>query len=100
VCDFGAEFVAMKNGIDTCRGLGYKLRMMGVTILEWHGSTYYDVHGDNTCMLLFTTPTVHRPVSVLNKELFKLCTIYDREKQNAELENFSILRYEPPKSIT
>jgi hypothetical protein len=27
-------------------------------------------------------------------------TIYDREKQNAELANFSILRYEPPKSIT
>jgi hypothetical protein len=26
--------------------------------------------------------------------------IYDREKQNAELANFSILRYEPPKSIT
>jgi hypothetical protein len=27
---FGAEFVAMKNGIETCRGLRYKLRMMGV----------------------------------------------------------------------
>jgi hypothetical protein len=25
---------------------------------------------------------------------------FDREKQNAELANFSILRYEPPKSIT
>jgi hypothetical protein len=28
---FGAEFVAMNNGIETCRGLHYKLRMMGVT---------------------------------------------------------------------
>jgi hypothetical protein len=34
---FGAEFVAMKNGIETCRGLGYKLRMMVGTL---SGSTY------------------------------------------------------------
>jgi hypothetical protein len=34
---FGAEFVAMKNGIETCRGLRYKLRMMGVTL---SGPTY------------------------------------------------------------
>jgi hypothetical protein len=27
---FGAEFVAMKNGIESCRGLRYKLRMMDV----------------------------------------------------------------------
>jgi hypothetical protein len=29
---FGAEFIAMKNGIETCRGLRYKLRMMGVAL--------------------------------------------------------------------
>jgi hypothetical protein len=58
---FGADFFAMKNGIETTRGLHYKLRMMGVAI-------------DGP--------------------------IYDREKQNTELANFSILRYEPPKSIT
>ena len=29
---FGAEFVAMKQGIDALRGLRYKLRMMGITI--------------------------------------------------------------------
>jgi hypothetical protein len=34
---FGAEFVAMKNGIETCRGLHYKLIMMGVTLI---GPTY------------------------------------------------------------
>jgi hypothetical protein len=39
---FGAEFVAMKNGIETCRGLRYKLRMMGVA---WSGPIF--VYGDN-----------------------------------------------------
>jgi hypothetical protein len=39
---FGAEFVTMKNGIATCRGLSYKLRMMGVTL---SGPTF--VYGDN-----------------------------------------------------
>jgi hypothetical protein len=39
---FGAEFVAMKNGIETCRGLRYKLRMMGVTL---NGPTF--IYGDN-----------------------------------------------------
>ena len=31
---FGAEFVAMKIGMETLRGLQYKLCMMGVAILE------------------------------------------------------------------
>jgi hypothetical protein len=39
---FGEEFVAMKNGIETCSGLRYKLRMMGVTL---SGPTF--VYGDN-----------------------------------------------------
>jgi hypothetical protein len=29
---FGAEFVAMKNGMETLRGVRYKLRMMGIPI--------------------------------------------------------------------
>jgi hypothetical protein len=29
---FGAEFVAMKNGSETCYGLPYKMRMTGVTL--------------------------------------------------------------------
>jgi hypothetical protein len=29
---FGAEFVALKNGMELVRGLRYKLRMMGVDI--------------------------------------------------------------------
>jgi hypothetical protein len=28
----GAEFVAMKNAKETTRGLGYKMRMLGVEI--------------------------------------------------------------------
>jgi hypothetical protein len=42
---FGAEFVAMKNGIETCHGIRYKLRMMGVAL---SGPTF--VSG-TTCML-------------------------------------------------
>jgi hypothetical protein len=56
---FGAEFVAMKNGIETCRGLGYKLRMMGVTL---SGPTF--VHGDN----MFVIHNTQRPESVLKKK--------------------------------
>ena len=39
---FGAEFVVMKHGIETVRGLRYKLRMMGVEVM---GPTR--VYGDN-----------------------------------------------------
>jgi hypothetical protein len=39
---FGAEFVAMNNGIETCRGLRYKFRMMGVAL---SGPTYF--YGNN-----------------------------------------------------
>jgi hypothetical protein len=56
---FGAEFVAMKNGIETCLGLRYKLRMMGVAL---SGPTF--VYGDNTSVVHNT----HRPESVLKKE--------------------------------
>jgi hypothetical protein len=38
----GAEFVAMKHGIETLRGLGYKIRMMGIPLSE---PTY--TYGDN-----------------------------------------------------
>ena len=29
---FGAEFFAMKTGVEALRGISYKLRMMGVTL--------------------------------------------------------------------
>jgi hypothetical protein len=56
---FGAEFVAMKNGIETYRGLRYKLIMMGVAL---SGPTY--VYGDNMSVLHNT----HRPESFLKKK--------------------------------
>jgi hypothetical protein len=56
---FGAECVAMKNGIETCRGLRYKLRMMGVTL---SGPTF--VYGDNMSVVHNT----QRPESVLKKK--------------------------------
>jgi hypothetical protein len=56
---FGAEFVAMKNGIDTYCGLRYKLRMMGVTL---GGPTF--VYRDN----MYVVHNTQRPESVLKKK--------------------------------
>jgi hypothetical protein len=61
---FGAEFVAMKNGIETCRGLRYKLRMMGVALI---GPTF--VYGDN----MFVFHNTQRPESVLMKKSNSIC---------------------------
>jgi hypothetical protein len=61
---FGAEFVAMKNGIETTRGLRYKLRMMGVNI---DGPT--NVYGDNMSVVHNT----QRPESVLKKKINAIC---------------------------
>jgi hypothetical protein len=61
---FGAEFVAMKNGIETCRGLRYKLKMMGVTLIA---PTY--VYGDNMSVFHST----QRPESVLKKNSNSIC---------------------------
>jgi hypothetical protein len=55
---FGAEFVAMKNGIETCRGLRYKLIMIGVAL---SGPTY--VYGDN----MYVVHNTQRPEYVLKK---------------------------------
>jgi hypothetical protein len=49
----------MKNGIETCRGLRYKLGIMGVTL---SGPTY--VYGDN----MYVVHNTHRPESVLKKK--------------------------------
>jgi hypothetical protein len=61
---FGAEFVAMNNVIETCHGLPYKLRMMGVTL---GGPTY--VYGDNISVVHNT----QRPESVLKKKSNDIC---------------------------
>jgi hypothetical protein len=49
----------MKNGIETCCGLRYKLRMMGVTL---SGPPF--VYGDNMSVVYNT----QRPESVLKKK--------------------------------
>jgi hypothetical protein len=61
---FGAEFVAMKNGIETCRSLHYKLRMRGVTL---SGPTFF--YGGNMSVVHNT----HRPASVLKKKSNSIC---------------------------
>ena len=43
---FGAEFVAMKQGVEALRGICYKLRMMGVSI---DGPSY--IYGDNMSVI-------------------------------------------------
>ena len=61
---FGAEFVAMKQGIETCRGIRYKLRMMGVPI---KGPTY--VFGDNMSVIHNSS----KVESVLKKKCNSVC---------------------------
>jgi len=61
---FGAEFVAMKHGMEKLRGLRYKLRMMGVPI---SGPSY--IFGDNMSVIHNT----QRPESVLKKKNNSIC---------------------------
>jgi hypothetical protein len=67
---FGAEFVAMKNGMETVRGLRYKLRMMGIPV---DGPAY--VYGDNMSVIHNT----QRPESMLKKKSNSVCYHYCRE---------------------
>jgi hypothetical protein len=61
---FGSEFVAMKHGVETLRGLRYKLRMMGIPI---SGPSY--VYGDNMSVINNT----QRPESTLKKKSPQIC---------------------------
>jgi hypothetical protein len=67
---FGAEFVAMKNDIETFRGLRYKLRMMGVTL---SGAMF--VYGENMSVVHNT----QLPESMLKKKSNSLCYHMVRE---------------------
>jgi hypothetical protein len=60
----GAEFVAMKNGIETCRGLHYKLMMMVAALSD---PTF--VYGDN----IYVVHNTQRPESVLKKKSKSIC---------------------------
>jgi hypothetical protein len=61
---FGAEFVAMKIGVEHIRSLRYKLRMMGVPI-----DTPAYVFGDNMSVIHNT----QRPESTLKKKSNSIC---------------------------
>ena len=61
---FRAEFVAMKHGVDTLRGICYKLRMMGVPV---DGPSY--VYRDNMSVINNT----QKPESVLKKKSNSIC---------------------------
>ncbi len=67
---FGTEFVAMKHGIETLRGLRYKLRMMGVPV---SGPSY--VYGDNKSQVTNST----RTESTLQKKCNSICCHAIRE---------------------
>ena len=67
---FGAEFVAMKQGIEALRGIRYKLRMMGVPVDR---PTY--VYGDNMSVIYNTS----KPESCLKKKLNSICYHFVRE---------------------
>ncbi len=54
----------MKTGVDTLRGLRYKVRMMNVAI---DGATH--VYGDNMIIIKNTS----KPVSTLNKKSNAVC---------------------------
>jgi hypothetical protein len=72
---FGAEFVAMKNGIETCCGLCYKLRMMGVAL-----SAPPFVYGDK----IYNVHNTQRPESVLKKKSNSIC--YHAVHESAVME--------------
>ena len=60
----GAEFVAMKQGMEALCGLRYKLCMMGV---ELSGPSY--IYGDNLSVIIQT----QRPESMLKKKSNSIC---------------------------
>ena len=61
---FGAEFVAMKIGMEALRGLPYKLRMMGAPL---SGPSY--IYGDNMSVIYNT----QKPDSTLKKKSNSIC---------------------------
>ena len=61
---FGAEFVAMKHGVETLCGIRYKLHIMGVPL---DGPSY--VYGDNMSVI----NNMQKPESVLKKKSNSIC---------------------------
>ena len=72
---FGAEFVAMNRGVETLRGLWYKLRIMSVPI---EGPSY--VYGNNMSVIHNTLNTA----SVLKKKSNSICYHFVQEAVSAK----------------
>jgi hypothetical protein len=68
---FGADFVAMKHGIEKLRGLRYKLHMMGIPLLS--GPSY--IFGDNKSQVTIST----KPESTLKWKCSSICYHFIRE---------------------
>ena len=68
---FGAEFVAMKTGVEALIGIRYKLCMMGVPLT---GPTY--VYGDNMSVIYNTS----RHESTMKKKSNSICYHAMREE--------------------
>ena len=67
---FGAEFVALKNGMESLRGLRYKIRMMGIPL---ENPSY--ILGDNMSVIKNT----QTPESTLKKKSNSICYHFCRE---------------------
>jgi hypothetical protein len=88
---FGAKFVAMKQGLETLRGIHYKLRMMGVEVL---GPSY--IYGNNMLVIHNT----QRPESVLKKKSNSVCYHAFREAvAMGECLMGDVLTYDNPADI-
>ncbi len=78
-CKFGAEFVAMKTGVEALHGIHYKLHMMGIPI---DGAT--NIYGDSMSVINYTS----KPESVLKKKNNTVCYHTVRESV-AMVESFT-----------
>ncbi|KAL7460605.1 hypothetical protein ACHAXS_001049 [Conticribra weissflogii] len=63
-CTFGAEFLAIKIGIETLQGIYYKLCMMGIPM---DGATH--IYGDSMSVINNTS----KPESVFKKKKNAVC---------------------------
>jgi hypothetical protein len=78
---FGAEFVAMKVGLEAALGVWYKLRMMGIQVND---PVY--ILGDNLSVIHNTS----KPESVLKKKSNSICYHFIRESVLAMEESLTI----------
>ena len=67
---FGSECVALKQGVETLRGIRHKLRMMGVPV---NGPTY--IYGDNMSVVNNTS----KLESTLKKKSKSICYHFVKE---------------------